>query len=591
MYQYSLLTPVSFSNTQNYTTDLPQKRFSATVDQPLFQLRNHSNPYRQVQHKYSVNLADNYGKLTYRISPSIEKTEENSTQSFLKGTAYFENGKLVERNRINSDFTVFSNAKYIFALGSVKSELQFNYAAHWTRASIRYFKDISDTYRYSRNTQEGNLSWNFNYYPYFHNKYIETGMQLSNKFYISGTSNKNIFLLPAANYYINIRNVLNASLDVKIAGTYSKYVNELPLNQSFAYSGVLQLFPEQANGFFAFREISGFKNLDPIRHREWNIFMEIQHKNKISFYIEYFNRFTQKDIFPVTDNNQLLLKNIADHQNKGIEMEISHNKYFIKSKKLRTGNSISLSCFRSVIKELHEGFDYLPVAGFSNIQKAMRKGESMGAIFGNSFLRDADNRVFIGNDGYPLVNNQLNKIGDALPKFVLKITNRISYHNFLLSVDWEWKHGGQVWNGTEAVLDYYGRSLTSGIQRNTENYIFNGVTTNGQTNTKAVRFFDRNQPLMQNRWTRYGYTGIAESYIQKADQLKINSLALVFNKECKTKIQQYSIGLHCNNLIIWSPYKGSDPSQLMLDQPNSSGLDFFNLPSSKYFGIQLTVKY
>jgi hypothetical protein len=71
------------------------------------------------------------------------------------------------------------------------------------------------------------------------------------------------------------------------------------------------------------------------------------------------------------------------------------------------------------------------------------------------------------------------------------------------------------------VLDYYGRSGTSGLLRSTANYVLRVVLQDGHANNIPVSFYDPASPFEKNRWTRYGYTGVAEEYIQKGDSYQV----------------------------------------------------------------------
>ena len=162
---------------------------------------------------------------------------------------------------------------------------------------------------------------------------------------------------------------------------------------------------------------------------------------------------------------------------------------------------------------------------------------------------------------------------------------------FRSDINWEWKKGGQIWNGTQAVLDYYGRSQNSGDDRNIKNYVFQGVNSGGNPNQIPVDFYDSNQDVSKNRWTRYGYLGVAEDYVQKADYVRINAVSLT----AKFDVGQFKKGLgitFCvNNILLWQANRGVDSNQNFYDSENGRGLDFFNLPSFKTFGCMVSFQF
>ena len=76
-----------------------------------------------------------------------------------------------------------------------------------------------------------------------------------------------------------------------------------------------------------------------------------------------------------------------------------------------------------------------------------------------------------------------------------------------------------------------------------------------------------------------------------ADHVRINNLAVGYKLSAKKYIQTVSFTLYANNIVVWSAYKGADPNQLLNDQANSNGLDFFNIPSSKSFGLNISIQF
>ena len=362
----------------------------------------------------------------------------------------------------------------------------------------------------------------------------------------------------------------------------------MPISTSYSQNSLTGLPAEQALQYFPVTEVSSFQNVFPIRHKEWTARAELNYKYKLSLQAEFFDRKITDDIFPVYNNGSFELKNIANHRNSGIELILTYNSY---AKKITTSNSLSFFTYKDLVTDVKDGYNFTAIAGFSNINKAIVKDEPLGVITGNKFLRDEYNRMIIGSNGFPLVDPNLSVIGNPTPDFVIKMSNSISWKMISLNLDWEWKKGGDVWNGTQAVLDYYGRSATTAQLRNTTGYVFDGVLEDGHTNTRPVDFYDPNLPIEENRWVRYGYTGVAEDYIQKGDHIRINNLGVNYKLSFKRYIQTISLTAYTGNLLLWKTYKGTDPNQLLHDQANSNGLDFFNLPSVKSFGFTASIQF
>jgi len=585
VYQNAVLTPVSFNNSQNSEATAGQRSYSIEADNPFFLLHDNGNRFFQTHRTGSLILERKRRPLTFKVIQSVENLYQNNNEGYKPETAFFPNGIYV--NRIKNDVNYFlqTDASYniVFTSYQITGVINAGYSYANDRSGIDYSNNTS--WRYQRSAHNASLTYSGGY----RDNNFETGVNLTNKLYVSNTAKSADYFLPSVSGFIKFNRILPSEyLNAKLDASFSNFNNELPVNQSFSQSSLLQYTTEQAFRYFPVTEVNGFDNLAAIHHREWTGRMELTYQNRLTLYGEFFNRNTFNDVFPVFEGGKLLLRNIADHRNSGVELGATFN---TSAHNLITGNTISFFATRSKVTNVADGYDFTPVAGFSNIHKAIVKGAPLGSIVGTSYLRDANNNVLIGNDGFPLVNTTPAVIGNPIPDFVMKMNNNINWKKLYLNIDWEWKKGGQVWNGTQAVLDYYGRSVTTAALRNITGYVFNGMLQDKQKNTIPVSFYDVSMPVEKNRWTRYGQSGIGEEYIQKGDCLRVNNISLSYKQRFRKHIQQLVFSVYANNIILWTAYKGADPNQLLYDQPNSTGLDFFNLPSTKVFGCNISIQF
>ena len=584
VYQNSILSPISFDNTQGNFVGNGQRSYSDAADNPIFLLEDNGNSFFQSHKMGNVVIEKKVGDFKFRIAQSADKTEENSKEGYKPGTAFFQNGVFINRKKRNSNYVLSARSTY---------EVDYNKYNFRSTASVNYIFDNARSridyqtraYNYRRSSHDLEL----NYLTIFDGDDIDAGMRLSNKFYASNTTLKNDFFLPGLSGYITFNNIFNANgLWAKLASNFSNFNSEAPVSSSFAQYNLTRYSTEEAFQYFPATEVNSLNSLLPVRHKEWTVRAEIYYRNKISFEAEIFNRKIFDDVFPVYENGSPVLKNIADHRNKGIELTFTHN---VHGKKVTTNNSLSLFHYRDIVTDVKDGYHFTPYAGFRNINKAIVNGEVLGAITGNRFLRDEASHIVIGNDGFPLADPNPSVIGDPTPDFVLKISNSLGWKEFSVNFDWEWKKGGDIWNGTQAVLDFYGRSATSAQLRNTTGYVFAGVFADGHPNNIAVNFYDPNSSFQSNRWVRYGHTGIAEEYIQRGDHIRINNIGLNYKLKARKYIQTIAFTLSASNIIVWSAYKGADPNQLLFDQSDTNGLDFFNLPSVKNFAFNISIQF
>jgi hypothetical protein len=584
VYQDALVTPVSFNNAQNASANSPQA-FSTVADNPVYLLTNNGNRFVQTHQTGSLMLERREARFKYKITQSIEQLNQHNRESYLPGSAFFPAGIIMDRNKKDRNYLLEGNASYDIPFGTYKftGVVKTHYSYTDSRSGIDY--SIPTSYRYQRSAHDASLS----YINDYHGDRLDAGVNIGSKIYASNTSAANNYFLPNAAAYIRGEDVLGLdNFYAKISGTYNRFNNELPINRSFSQNSLFQYTTQQAFQFFPVMEVNSFDKLNAVRHTEYTSRLELSYNYKVTVYGELFNRKTMDDIFPVLSNGNMVLQNLASHRNMGFELgaTVNHHSY-----NFYIDNSLSFVKYNSRVIDVKAGYDGTPMAGFANIHTAIVKGAPLGSIVGTDYQRDASNRIMIGNDGFPLVNPTSQVIGNPIPAFTMKMTNTINWKKLYLDLNWEWKKGGQMWNGTQAVLDYYGRSASSAALRHTTGYVFNGVLEDKQPNTIPVAFYDVNLPVEQNRWTRYGHSGIGAEYIQRADVLRLNSVNLAYKQRLKKYSQQLAISLYANNLILYSSYKGADPNQLLYDQPNTAGLDFFNLPSLKSFGCNISIQF
>lgn len=569
-YQNSLLTPVSFGD--------PYNSYSELADNPNFLLQNSGNNFFQTQRNGSLIIGKRKYRNEVKLTQSYEKVEHQSFESYKPGTAYFPNGMAFQRNK--NDASYFLNAYGSYHTdhnsSSFDSDISGNYSLQDVRSNI-------NAYNYQRTAQQFLATFATKY----NNNGVDLDMAAGNRIYVSNTAKENKYFSPSLRAQVRLR---IKDFNIRVNAGYNQSYHELAISQSLSYANLLQYSTAQAMQYFPVKEVTGYDQLLPVSNREWTGGVTLMYKSKVSLSGEVFLKNIRNDLFPIYENDALLLKNIADHRKQGAELQLQLYDTYIFSRLFTTSHRASFFVYNDKVTQVTDGYNFTPVAGFSNVHKAIVKNAVLGAIVGNTYQRDGNGQIVTGPEGFPLVNDQLSVIGNPIPDFVLKMNHDLRWKKLTFGIDWEWKKGGDIWNGTQAALDYYGRSENA---RDTKGYVFPGVTADGHVNTKPVDFYNPALPLEQNRWVRYGESGVAESYIQRADHLRINSLQLSWLLPFKhTKFpQQLILSTYVNNLMLWTAYKGADPNQALYDQPNTAGLDFFNLPSTKTYGFNVSLQF
>ena len=587
VYQNSLQTPISFNNAQSPTlTTGGQRAYSNQADNPWFLLKDNGHFADRSQQTGNLSLQKDQGNITFGVISTLDAVHDNSNQSLKPGTAFFPAGMIYTRKQNDDHFSsdAYLAYKHTYDAGHLTSTARLNYIYNHENVTVYYPADL-----YSWRRASSDASFTFN--TIYSGNMIFAGLNAGNKIYGSTTSQKNTYFLPELSGFIESNRLLDYHLDAKLTAGFTSFASELPINHTLSAFMLTQLTPQESFRFLPATEVRTFNNLAPMQHQEFTSGIQLALNHLISLHADFSIRNTKDNVFPTYENNQLIVRNMADTRYKGLELALQFNSRNRYSHKFYIANSVSFYKFSNTVTRVKAGYDNHPIAGFSSVYKALVKGQPVGVIMGSTYLRDAANKVLIGQDGFPLVNDQPSIIGNPTPDYTLKFSHVATWRKFTLNIDWDYTLGGDIWNGTAAALDYYGRSATTGAQRNIKDYVFAGTMQNGGKNNIPVAFYDPNLPVSQNRWVRYGYTGVASAYIQKGDNIRIHTLSLGYDINTKKYLQRIRLTAYAQNLLLWSAYKGADPNQLLYDQPGTGGLDFFNLPSTKTYGISASFQF
>lgn len=587
-YQNSLLTPVSFSNKQGaYLNNGLQRSYSQSADNPefLFDQADKYNYYENLrQFNFDLSRKWNYFKLN--ISQAYENQDIVHRDIYKISTNGFQNGLYNIRNQKNEFYNSNILAGYDLRGGNLRNKFSFNHILNDRKINISHSLDRN--YFYRRTSQDYIFNYSLDYDNYDD---IEFGVNLGNSFYVSNTSLKNNYWLPKANGYFTFEDIFGwNSTDFQVVGAYTQLASEPEISKSYSSYATTRFSAQNLSQYFPLKEAESFKNLSNINIKEWKTGFKLIINYKINLSAEYFNRQISDDVFPVFEGQTLVLKNLADHTYKGYEVNLNYDN-IISNYNFSLSSKASFFKYRDIVDRVNLGFNNLMISGFNDIYKTLSEGQVLGVVTGSYFQRNAEGNIVIDNEGYPVKASGMKIIADSTPDFVMKFSHQITYKMFALDINWEWKKGGQIWNGTQAVLDYYGRSQTSAEQRNIKSYIFEGVNFNGNVNQIPVDFYNPNQPISENRWTRYGFLGVAENYVEKSDYVRINDITLSAYFDVGKFRRALGVSFYVNNIFLWQANGGVDANQNFYDFENSRGLDFFNLPSFKTFGCTFSFKF
>lgn len=315
-------------------------------------------------------------------------------------------------------------------------------------------------------------------------------------------------------------------------------------------------------------------------------------KNKINFAGTYYHQISQDLLVlrPVAPSSGYVAEyvNIGKMLNHGLELELDFNVYRNKDWDINIGVNWAKNI--SEVLELAEGVDEISIeSGFVSIGSYAIVGEPYGVFYGSTWARDEQDRILVDNDGYPYLDDISKNLGDPNPDWLMGINGDFSWKGLSLTMLWDIRKGGDIWNGTWARMNNVG--IAKPTEARDQEYLVEGVYDEdsenpGQPNTTKISGEDYFRYVM-------GDLGATENAIQDGGWIRLREIGLSYrhifkNTDSGNPFKYIELGFTGRNLFLSTKYKGVDPeTSLTGGGSNIGGWDYFNNPGSKSYIINL----
>ncbi|SEW49691.1 SusC/RagA family TonB-linked outer membrane protein [Chitinophaga arvensicola] len=289
--------------------------------------------------------------------------------------------------------------------------------------------------------------------------------------------------------------------------------------------------------------------------------------------------------------------NTGTIENKGMEFTITATP--IKKKDFSWDIMLNASHNKGIVKSLP---GTLPILYVTDVHLAVGQAASFdGGVFmgisGSVWQKDENGNLLLDwNTGYPITSNSLTTyIGNREPDFLGGLNNSFSYKRFNFSFLWDFRSGGDVFNGTDYLLTSYGLSQRT-ADRNTE-ITFTGVAKNPATAkfepvTKTVS--------ASEKYYRDVYVKNAPFFLEKVNWMRLRSVSLSWSLprpwfNSARWLKDATITATGTNLLLFTNYSGMDPETSSAGAgvlgSGSSGIDYCGVPATAGFAIGLNLKF
>lgn len=343
--------------------------------------------------------------------------------------------------------------------------------------------------------------------------------------------------------------------------------------------------------------------LKPEMVTSWEIGADLRFfNNRLGLDVTYYSSLSKDQIIPApvagsTGYVQSFV-NTGEMENKGIELAV--NLTPVKTADLQWDLGLNWSKNKSKVLSLATGVDVLYLGGFEGSAVYAVVGEQYGSIYGTRWLRDDQGNIVIddgtlGQSGYPVMDAQVGVIGDINPDWIAGLNTNLRYKNVSLYALLDIRQGGDIWNGTYGALNNFGCTFESGENRTTTT-VFEGVRGHLDENGNLVIEGPNNEEVpLDESWYRFGngsgFIGPAEQFVEDGSYVKLREVALTVSLKPqwleRTPLASMDVSFIGRNLWLSTNYRGVDPETSLTGANNSQGMDYFNMPGTRSFGINL----
>ena len=235
-----------------------------------------------------------------------------------------------------------------------------------------------------------------------------------------------------------------------------------------------------------------------------------------------------------------------------------------------------------------------------------REGERMGNMYGLGYKRVEDRnsayygQIVFNNDGKPLPTDNIVKLGNYNPDWLIGFRNSFAYKGVHLGALLDIRHGGQVYSHTQVIGRETG-ALIETLEGRANGYDLsqegNGVIGEGVVQNADGTYSPNTVQLSSREW-HTSYTlgrSLLEGAIFDASFIKLRELSIGYTLPsrmiAKLPIKDVKFSLIGRNLAVWSNVPHIDPETASMSGGTIiPGVESMALPSTRSWGFSLNFK-
>lgn len=322
---------------------------------------------------------------------------------------------------------------------------------------------------------------------------------------------------------------------------------------------------QTSGGGYSYGFVNNNANLEPEKQNTFELGTEFRlFKSRLGIDFTYYNTLNKGQIiegFRLSYGTGFVLntQNAGSTRNKGIEIVLNYN--VMKKQDFTWDMMFNINRMRNKVVGLPASVSeyYIADTWLYTARGGITLGGPTTSITGSTYARNKDGKILINPaNGLPVTDATFRVIGDRNPDFTCGWTNTFRYKNWRLSMLWDLKWGGDIWNGTQRFMTITGLSKRT-LDRYTPRVI-DGVLNDGLQNSSNPTV----NTIAVTPGYNYTYYSLPDEEFLERDvnflRLRDITLNYTFKKNFIKGVNTLSAFITGNDLILLTNYNGADPS-------------------------------
>ncbi|MDJ0955199.1 MAG: SusC/RagA family TonB-linked outer membrane protein [Acidimicrobiia bacterium] len=342
--------------------------------------------------------------------------------------------------------------------------------------------------------------------------------------------------------------------------------------------------------------VLGNRDLQPERIEEFEIGIDSRFFNRLNLNVSVFDKKTTDLITQQTLDGSTgftsTFTNIGEIQSQGVEVDFGLD--ILKEFDNKVGFNLAgnFTAIETTVTQLDAENILLTNGVVGEAANYAVEGRPFGVLLGSTILRDDDGNRLTTDGGRYLVDNEISEIGDPNPDWTAALIPTVTFKNWTLSANLQYRHGGDIYSTTATTLIGRGVVAQQETLNREGNYILPGIRqSDGQPNSTAITA------------TEVGFstylTGANELFIYDGSTIRLQEASLTYAVPSKmldrTPFGSLSFSISGQNLwfdaVNFDNDLNYDTNASSTGVGNGQGIDFITGPSVRRYGFTVKASF